>query len=443
MLGRFDAALAASNAALRHVSGDAALFTERGWVHALKGDWEKALADARKAVHLAPDSVEAALLAGSVCRERRSWTEAVGFFSSALRLASDNTTALLNRGRAYAELGKAPEALADFNRAIALEPTLAEAYFHRGRLLAQQGRFEDALRDESKAIEYKPVAAAPYAARCELHLAKRNIAAAARDAYTAMELDPKNLRPHSVIATIALSAGDWHALADCAQRALAQRPGDGSWLRHLGRARKELGQNREALAAYDQALAADPRDWTVRCERATASLALGDFAAAIKDASDAIAISPTAVAYALRSFARFKGGDVDRAYEDCTNALTLDATDVTARLVRATIYIKWNRTREAMDDAKKALRAAPGLAWTHLTYGRALTATGQYDEAYRAVSHAIEIAPADAEAFAARCTICVALGKQEEAKSDRERALTLDPSLSDELKNVAERLNSR
>ena len=93
----------------------------RAWAYAQKGELDKALPDADRAVALNP--------------------------------AEPNT--LDTRGWIYIAKGEPDLALADLDKALSLDPELAGAYFDRGRAYELKGERDKAIADYRKALSLK------------------------------------------------------------------------------------------------------------------------------------------------------------------------------------------------------------------------------------------------------------------------------------------------
>jgi tetratricopeptide (TPR) repeat protein len=151
---------------------------------------------------------------------------------------------------------------------------------------------------------------------------------------------------------------------------------------------------REAVAALDAYLGANPRDARALVLRGDAKADLGENESALRDYNTAIGISPEyQYAYVTRCETRLQLDDLSGALADCDNAVRLDATDALAYEDRADVQFQ----REA--------------------YQLALT---DYDKA-------VELGRNSAYVFAARCDAERLVGKRDRAKTDCEKALAIDP----------------
>jgi tetratricopeptide (TPR) repeat protein len=100
-------------------TSDAARY--RGWAHAEKGDYDKAIAD----------------------------------FTEAIRLDPKLAIAFADRAISYAIKGEHDKAIADFTQAIRLDPKDALAYSNRARVYRALGDESKAASDEKKAQDLR------------------------------------------------------------------------------------------------------------------------------------------------------------------------------------------------------------------------------------------------------------------------------------------------
>jgi len=422
MLGETDVALTRADEAAERFPGDAHILLERAWIHSFRGNWLQALSDARRASEIDPELYDTLIVQGIACRELRYWDNALATFSKALALRPDDPDAWLNRGRAYVEKGMLRDGLADLNKSISLDGKSAEAFYHRGRAYAGSGALADAAKDFTAAVRLSPEAIAPYIARAEVLSRGGQWEAAARDAYTAITLGSRDTRPFLTGCQASIALGDFEALGQYAAGGTEIDPGNPEFHRFAGRSFREKGELDRALEAYDQAVKLAPRDAGVLLDRAMTCIMLGRYRQAADDCTASLTAKLSSTAYALRAFARLKGGSLDAALEDSTNALTLEPDEVTALLVRANISLLKGRTEDALSDSRKGLKLDPGQPWAYVTYGSALAGNGRLDEGLKVLDQALELAPGDPEAHLARGRCLAGLDRPDDAAKDFEKA---------------------
>ncbi len=191
-----------------------------------RGDYEKALAEYRRALELEPDSPLLWSNLGMAYLHMQSYEEAIGPLRQALELRPDFEAALSNLGVAYTYLGRLEEAAEIIERATALEPGRAEFHDNLGVIYSRLGR-------ETRALE------------C--------FRAAAR-------LEPKFPEPYNNLGAVALEMGNLDEARDSFQRALALDPDLFDTRFNLGLLENKAGNLSDAVREFQAAIRIRPRD---------------------------------------------------------------------------------------------------------------------------------------------------------------------------------------
>lgn len=127
---------------------NASLYLKRGELHRLHRDWERALADYRRATELDPRRMDILFLRGRMYYEAGGLKQAKADLDRFIAAAPAHREALLTRARVLARLGDGVNAAGDYTRAIAAaENPGPEYYLERAQALtsADPPRIEDAL----------------------------------------------------------------------------------------------------------------------------------------------------------------------------------------------------------------------------------------------------------------------------------------------------------
>jgi tetratricopeptide (TPR) repeat protein len=121
-----------------------------------RGDFTAAERALRKAVELAPDSVEAQFDLGSVLLEQRNHPAAADCFRKVTELEPGYGPAYLRLAHCLVGQGDRAEALRAFQAAVRYMPQQAEARRELGALLAREGRTDEAAAQLRQALQLQP-----------------------------------------------------------------------------------------------------------------------------------------------------------------------------------------------------------------------------------------------------------------------------------------------
>ncbi len=309
--GRPRDALREFDAAVRLVPAFPEAHCNRGVALQELGRLSDALAAEDRALALRPTYATAHFNRGNILRDLGRAEEAIAAYDRALTVQPAYPEALVNRGMARVDSGKAVEALADFRRALALRPGYAAAHIgaadahgrlnqvaealteidkalasdpeNRGALLVkavilrEADRGEEGLAIVEAILARDPADAGAHISRAHALAKLRRFAEALAVADAAIAVAPKTAEAHVVrgMALGQLGCFDetWKAL-DLAERLGAS----GASLHHTRAvAYYNVGRLKDALAAYDSAIAADPDNMVVRYHRGLLFLAWGDY----------------------------------------------------------------------------------------------------------------------------------------------------------------------
>ena len=117
---------------------------------------DKALADARQALALAPDLAQAHLALAEVSENTLNFTQANEAYERALGLAPGNAETLRNSAQFAAYMGHFDAALAAARRAVVLDPLGRQSHSMLGRALFAARRYEEAVAAFAEVISLEP-----------------------------------------------------------------------------------------------------------------------------------------------------------------------------------------------------------------------------------------------------------------------------------------------
>lgn len=233
-------------------------------------------------------------------------------------------------------------------------------------------------------------------------------------------------------ASLLARQGQFDAAERAARQYAADHPSHPGVFSLLGMLAAQAGRPREALAAYDQALALAPDHAVTLGNRGQALRALGRSAEALESYDRALAVKPDyAIGWSNRAETLCALDRAEEAVASADRALSLDPGLVEAHGNRAQALNALTRHAEALVAADEAIALRPGAARAHRHRGDALAGLGQRQEALHAYDQALALDPALVEAWVGRGLSRQALGRHDEALADLERAVTLDPGSAD------------
>jgi tetratricopeptide (TPR) repeat protein len=269
--------------------------------------------------------------------ERRDWDAAVADFEAAIRLDGRHYLAFANLAQVYQRQDKPEAAVAEFSRAIAARPDMAALY--RGRAGVELNRKDPTPDQRARAL---------------------------RDLDEAIRLETPD---NPVLAR------------DQTDRALL------CFQDH---------RDVDALAACDAALAVVPDHTRAHLLRIRALLRLTRYDDVLH-ACDALLErgNPTAEVYEFRRRAREGLGDFAGAIEDVTQALALRPGQPTLLAHRGELYLIENSPLLAARDFEEAVRLDPSHAESRAGLAAARVRLGRYREAVADAESAASLAPAD------------------------------------------------
>jgi TolB-like protein/Tfp pilus assembly protein PilF len=129
---------------------------------AVREGYDKAQADARQAVALAPDLAQAHLALAFVLENTFDFTQASEAYERTLALAPGNAEVLRNSGLFAAWMGHFDAGLAAIRRAVVLDPLAHESYYVLGHALYAGRRYEEATAAWAEVISLDPDFKATY-----------------------------------------------------------------------------------------------------------------------------------------------------------------------------------------------------------------------------------------------------------------------------------------
>jgi branched-chain amino acid transport system substrate-binding protein len=211
-----------------------------------------------------------------------------------------------------------------------------------------------------------------------------------------------------------------------------QTPADPAAAQRLnseGRRKAQAGDNKAAIADYDQAIEKNPNDVSAYINRGVAHHRLGDTGAAIRDYEQALKLDPkSAVLYSNLSYAYYDRQNYDKALETGNQAVALNGSSAEAHINLANARSKKGDYDSAMRDYAQAIALkppAPILAGAYNNRGNAQLALNNTRAAIGDYNRAIRRKPDYADAYYNLGLAQQALGNRSGAISNLQKAADL------------------
>ncbi|MCX5811468.1 MAG: tetratricopeptide repeat protein [Proteobacteria bacterium] len=122
----------------------------------------------------------------------------------------------------------------------------------------------------------------------------------------------------------------------------------------------------------------------------------------------------------------FQGiGDLEGAIKAYTKAIRFDSTQAGLYVLRAYVYVKTSRNRQAMRDVNKAIRLNPKMPEPYFIRATLKAENEKYKDAISDLNEALKLDPGYAEVYAFRAKIYAILGEGMRALMDYQHAALL------------------
>ncbi|MBV8611171.1 MAG: tetratricopeptide repeat protein, partial [Singulisphaera sp.] len=337
------------------------------WLYLLRGS-----AYGQMGVALAAAARSSPKAAAFAAEAEARFEDAEADFRKALDLGLDaelHYVLLMNRGVMRFQRARWADAAADFERAIARNEGRYNAHASLAQALRKLGRRADAVERLGKAIALEPKLAALYRGRALARLDRDDLPseeaeAALRDLEMAASLEPPGRRgaadDHARRGRLLLRLARPRDALAAADAALAIAP-DAAHA-HLVRvaALLELERYGDVIDSCDAALARGSLSAELYRLRGLARVGRDDFAGAVEDYTQALALHPDdpAEVHRDRGWSHLFAHAFELALRDFEAALRLDPEDPDGLAGRAAARVRLGLVREAVADAEASLRLA-------------------------------------------------------------------------------------
>ena len=346
----------------------------------------------------------------------------------AVELAPEFLPALITRADIHLAMGNAAAAAADYTAAVRIDPLNSGAHFGHGRALAAQDDLQGAVDAFTRAIDITANNVGYLIERARLYLALENTDAAVEDLELAKAAAPHDPRPALVLALTLQGSGELERALDEATHAVTIAPDFLPGLFTRGDIRLALGDAEGAAEDYGAAARIDPLNPLAHAGQAEALKAQGDVEGAIEAMTRALDIAGDNPDYlAERARLHLALENVEAALADLERAASVAPERVGVRLLYADVL----RVTERLDDALAVVSALiedePRLPLAYEVRASIRMSLGDETGALADLERVLELNPQALNAYRFRATIHAVSGREEEALADLAAAIAIDP----------------
>ena len=226
---------------------------------------------------------------------------------------------------------------------------------------------------------------------------------------------------------------------------IKENPKDGRYFTLRASAWWARGDQKKALADFDQAIATGFKSPDAFSSRGAFHAAFGDYDKAIADYTTAIKLRDAETKenttddslFINRAAAYMAKQDFKKAIRDYDEAIRRQENKASSYQQRAVARKANGQLEDALIDFNKAIRLEPGNIDATMGRGYIWSQVGDHAKAIEDFSRVIEIDAESAEAFNNRGYSHQLLGKLSEALADYQKAIELSPTFSLALQNQA------
>jgi tetratricopeptide (TPR) repeat protein len=362
------------------------------------------------------------------------------------RAVEDRLKAYVGRARVYLATARLDQALGDLNTAISINPNLAAAFFWRGQVYRLKGDVDPAIEDFSRAIvQAGQVDRASYLARAQLFVAKGDYARAIADFDKLLSVAPDDktfqqqrqaaIAMQTELAKVregqpAAGPSGSVAVAPPQQTTVpGTAPSSAAPLIEQGRQLMALRRYGEAIARFNQILAADPHNEAALRSRAISLFALSRFAESKADLDVLITLKPNdAQLLATRAMTSLGLKQPDQATADTNRAISVDPNNAAAYLGRGMADRMTGKVKDAVADLDRSIALNPKDSSAFTERGQAYMSLNQIDKAVVDFDQAIVLNQGNDLARAARGLALLLKGSNAEGLVDIKNALDRNPN---------------
>jgi len=273
-------------------------------------------------------------------------------------------------------------------------------------------------------------------------LIARDIEKAKNSVNDALKLNSENSEALHLLACIYESVNNLESAIGFYSRAIEFAPNNAMAYNNRGYAYQKLGKFDEALKDYNESIRINPNEAVPYFNRGdiylrqilkkkTGEYKKEKFNQVFENLSKAIELDPTfSSAYRSRGCLYYMLNDSVKAIEDLSEAININPNDAKAFKLRGEVNFAREEILDAIHDYTEAIRISRDYRDAYFKRALCYDDINKLDLAVADYTRAIEIEPR-VGAYINRANLNRQIGKYEEAYSDLDNALQLDPNAQD------------
>ncbi len=355
---------------------------------------------------------------GALQFKNRSYAEAAAAYKEASRLAPDNFDMVFMQGKAYYKSNDYPKAAHALEKAHQLNTGSIEALKYLSRSYAQTGNTNERIDVLKKWISIEPKNRDIQLRLADVLMRNDRLREAADILTSASKSEKKNPQIFEKLVTIYSKLNDDKKLFHAARELAALKPEDPN--AHYTLARYYLSHNDTASASahLEKAVRFSDAHAPSQFEYAKLQLHNGNVHKAVIHFDRAIDLEPQNGLYlSYFAFAASRKGEMSKALGALSTAEKSGyGDDVDARCMAAQVYINADKTVQAKDVLRTAIKSNPDCDQCYEIIGSAYMREANYKHAVKALMKSWEIGGFDPSVLLKLSKSLTIDGKYEEAE---------------------------
>ncbi len=302
-------------------------------------------------------------------------------------------------GRIYAWMGESFNAQKNLEKYVKANPNSLEAWATLSTVYNNQRDYQNAVTAYNKVIELDPRRPSAYSNLGQIYIRMQRLAEAASMLEKALELDPTDKEAALALGDAYKDARDFVKAAEAYEKYLSLKPENPApAYQRLGESRMQNNQFEQAIAAFQEALKADPRSLNINLNLAQSYEKAGQLDKSEATFNFLAEIDPKSASsyygYVLNMYD--KAGLPLKAIEAANKLVELNPNSEQAIYNLGYEYQKAQKYQEAIDVFNRVLAINPNYDYAHLQIGLCYYTLKKYKEAIPAFEENVKLVPDNA-----------------------------------------------